>query len=182
MKKIIVFLALILSTLQAVGQEMPSVAGVTFGWTYYQCKRILDKKFNGGDDSYQSEKNKIKYYSIKLADEYFDCATFEFQSNGSITYLSSVIFSSKFDLDELDYAKKQRDRLFKLYSKKYDFRWEQTNKDGLKYYVLGHHPKDVGDGLIVIETSKSKNKNGDMKYWTDVIYATINFVNPTDDI
>lgn len=182
MKKLIICITLMFCALQIVAQEMPKVAGVEFGWPYSKCKRILDNKFNGCDDSYQSEKNMLEYRNISFADSFFDYVHFNFQSDGSTTYLSSIYFVSYYDLSDVESAKKQRDQLYKLYSEKYEYRWNGNDENGFKYYVLGYHPQNANNGLIVISTYKAKNKGGIMKYWTQVSYAGIDFVKPTDDI
>lgn len=57
------------------------VAGVSFGMSYDQCKAILDKKFNNGKSSYQSESNKLSYYDVLFAGETFSSLTCKFQSD-----------------------------------------------------------------------------------------------------
>lgn len=182
MKKLILFIIIILCNLNISAQEMPSVAGVTYGWSYDKCKRVLDNKFNGGDNSYQLDKNKLQYRNIPFANSFFDYVDFNFQSDGSTTYLSSVYFVSSYDLSEIESAKKQRDQLYRLYSKKYEYRWDGKDENGFKYYVLGYHPQNVDNGFIVISTWKGKNNGGIMKYWTQVAYTGIDFVKPTDEI
>ena len=64
---------------------MPKVAGVEFGWPYSKCKRILDNKFNGCDDSYQLEKNRLEYRNISFAGSNFDYVDFYFEANENAT-------------------------------------------------------------------------------------------------
>lgn len=182
MKKIIFFTIAILCNMQIIAQELPTVAGVTFGDNYEACKAKLDKRFNGGEDSHQGTSNELTYYNVNFAGESFSSASFFFQTNGNNTYLSAIGFFCKYNLRDLNHAKAKRDRLYKLFIDKYDFRWSNTNKNGLKYYVFGHSPNDENDGFVVVGISKEGTKDGDMKYWTQIIYGPVNFVNPTDEI
>lgn len=163
-------------------QGLPSVSGVTFGSRYSACKTILDKRFNGGKDSYQTSPNKLTYNDVSFAGEQFDYVDFEFQVEGNATYLYYISFYSRFDLNSAEYAKRQRDRLYTVFSEKYDFRWSGTDEDGFKYYIFGHSPNNREDGFINIGTSKSETKGGKMKYWTILSYGPVNFVNPSDEI
>ena len=182
MKRLIFIVIAIICTLQNVAQEMPTVAGVTFGDSYGACKTKLDKRFNGGKESYQSTPNELTYFDIDFAGESFSYVSFFFQTNGSRTYLSAIRFYCRYSIEDIDYAKAKRDRLYKLFMDKYDFRWSGTDKNGLKYYVLGHSPNDKKDGLVVIDVSKDRTKGGDMQYWTQIAYGPIDFINPTDEI
>lgn len=163
-------------------QGLPSVAGVTFGSRYSACKTILDKRFNGGKDSYQYSTNKLTYYDVSFAGEQFDYVEFEFQVEGNATYLYFISFFSRFNLNSAEYAKRQRDRLYTVFLEKYDFRWSGTNKDGFKYYIFGYSPNNREDGFINIKTFKGETKGGEMKYWTTLSYGPVNFVNPSDEI
>lgn len=163
-------------------QGLPSVAGVTFGSRYSACKTILDQRFNGGKDSYQTFPNKLTYNDVSFAGERFDYVDFEFQVEGNATYLYYISFYSRFDLNSAEYAKLQRDRLYTVFSGKYDFRWSGTDKDGFKYYIFGHSPNNRENGFINIGTSKIETQGGKMKYWTILSYGPVNFVNPSDEI
>lgn len=163
-------------------QGLPSVAGVMFGSRYSTCKTILDQRFNGGKDSYQNSTNKLTYYDVSFAGEQFDYVDFDFQVEGSATYLYSIFFASRFNLNSVENAKRQRDRLYTVFSEKYDFRWSGTDKDGFKYYIFGHSPNNRENGFINIKTSKGETKGGEMKYWTTLSYGPVNFVNPSDEI
>ena len=163
-------------------QGLPSVAGVTFGSRYSACKTILDQRFNGGRDSYQNSTNKLTYNDVSFAGERFDYVDFDFQVEGSATYLYVIFFASRFDLNSAEYAKRQRDRLYTVFSEKYDFRWSGTDKDGFKYYIFGYSPNNREDGFINIKTFKGETQGGEMKYWTTLSYGPVNFVNPSDEI
>ena len=164
-------------------QNMPSVAGVEFGSTYEICKDILDMKFNGGESSYQSEKNALYYYgNISFGGETFDYVNFGFQSDGTRTYLNYIEFVSRFDIPDTEGAKKQRDRLLLTFKDKYEFRWSKPNDQGFYHYVLGYDPINKEDGFVVISTRKGKTKGGEYKIWTEVTYGPFYFVKPTDEI
>ena len=183
MKRVLSIIILILAFASlGKAQGLPSVAGVTFGSRYSACKTILDKRFNGGKDSYQTSPNKLTYNDVSFAGEQFDYVDFEFQVEGNATYLYYISFYSRFDLNSAEYAKRQRDRLYTVFSEKYDFRWSGTDEDGFKYYIFGHSPNNREDGFINIGTSKSETKGGKMKYWTILSYGPVNFVNPSDEI
>jgi len=158
------------------------VVGVQFGWSLSKCKSILDKRFNNGEDSYQLNKNVLTYYDIDFANETFNYVIFSFQNDGTHTYLSSILFNSRFNLDQAKYAKGQRDRLFEVFSKKYNYRWQGTDDNGYKYYVLGEDPKNKENGFIVISTGKGKTNKGETKLWTTVTYGPIPFINLNDEI
>ena len=71
MKRIIFLLSFICAYVISFAQEMPSVAGVKFGWSYSQCKQILDNRFNGGKISNQYVPNELYYNDVYFANEYF---------------------------------------------------------------------------------------------------------------
>ena len=96
-------------------QSLPTVVGVRFGDNYTSCKRVLDKRFNGGRDSYQYFTNKLRYDDVSFAGERFDYVDFEFQVDGNATYLYSIFFVSRFNLSSDEYAKQQRDRLYTVF-------------------------------------------------------------------
>lgn len=183
MKRVLSIIILML-TFASLGktQGLPSVAGVTFGSRYSACKTILDQRFNGGKDSYQNSPTMLTYYDISFAGEQFDYVNFEFQVEGNATYLYYISFLRSFNLSSAEYAIQQRDRLYTVFSEKYDFRWSGTDKDGFKYYIFGHSPNNREDGFINIETSKDETKGGKMKYWTTLSYGPVNFVNPSNEI
>lgn len=182
MKKLIFCLLLHIFYIDVYAQDMPVVVGVEFGWSRSKCKSVLDKRFNNGEDSYQLNKKELVYYDIGFADETFNYVIFTFQNDGTYTYLSSILFNSRFDLDQAKYAKSQRDRLFNIFSSKYNYRWQGIDDDGFKYYVLGENPKNEKDGLIVISTGKGETNEGQIKLWTTVTYGPISFINVKDEI
>lgn len=155
------------------------VAGVSFGMSYEKCKEILDKKFNNGDRSYQSESNKLIYYDILFAGETFNSLTCKFQSDKKGTYLNSINFQKRFNLNEVEKAKAARDRLFDLYSQKYGKGTSYIRNDGFKdyYFPYGNNPF-----FITIMTYKGESIGGGMYIWTTVLYGPIDIINPTDEI
>lgn len=155
------------------------VAGVSFGMSYEKCKEILDKKFNNGDRSYQDESNKLRYYDILFAGESFSSVLFEFQSNTKGTYLNFISFQKRFNLNEVEEAKAARDRLFDLYSQKYDKGLSFIRNDGFKEYYFPYG--NIGD-FIAIFTYKGKSLMGGMYIWTKVNYGPVNIIKPTDEI
>lgn len=164
-------------------QNMPSVAGVEFGSTYETCKSILDVRFNGGESSYQSEKNTLSYSgNISFGGETFDYVNFGFQSDGRLTYLNHIEFVSRFDQSDTESAKIMRDRLFLTFKEKYDFRWSKKDYQGFLYYVLGHDPINKEDGFVVISTCRGKTKGGENKVWTEVTYGPTQFISVSDEI
>lgn len=181
MKKLLTIIILILCCTYLQAQP-PTVAGVQFGTSYEQAKPILDKRFNGGDVSYQLEKNRLTYYNVEFAGESFTYAEFDFQVNALNTYLSYVTFYKSYSLSESALAKGKRDRLFAEYCKKYPFRWERKNEDDYKYYVLGNDYFNSDLGFIVIEVKKDKDRVGTTKLWTILKYVCDGFVNTQDEI
>lgn len=183
MKRFLFLLSFVCAYVISFAQEMPSVAGVKFGWSYSQCKQILDNRFNGGNSSYQYVPNELYYYDIFFANEYFDYVRFRFQIDSSNnTYLNYVSFFASFDINDAKNVKDKRDRLFKFYNEKYDFRWSDVDKDGWKYYVLGHDPFKFEDGFIVISANKINTQAGVLKLWTEIDYGPINFIDPQGEI
>lgn len=181
MKKVLTTIILILCCTYLQAQP-PTVAGVQFGTSYEQAKPILDRRFNGGDVSYQLEKNRLTYYNVEFAGENFTYAEFEFQVNAFNTYLSYVTFYKSYSLSESALAKDKRDRLYAEFCKKYPFRWENINKDNYKVYVFGHNYFNAADGFIVISVYKGENKKGVTKLWTSIAYICNGFVNTQDEI
>ena len=184
MKKLLLIILLLniaIST-KCYSQEMPTVAGVEYGWSYEQCKKVLDNRFNAGKDSYQLDSNTLNYKNINFANEYFDYVNFNFQSNGKRSYLYEIEFEQKFDLSDEEMAKYERDKLEKVYEQKYELRWTKKNEYGFEYYVLGHNPNNKDDGFIIIGIDKDKTRAGVMKLWTYVFYTAVNFVNASDEI
>lgn len=162
---------------------MPSVAGVKFGWSYSQCKQILDNRFNGGKISNQYVPNELYYNDVYFANEYFSYVRFRFQVDSSNnTYLSYISFFASFDINDTKNVKNKRDRLFNFYKEKYEFRWSDVDKDGWKYYVLGYDPFKIEDGFVVIAASKMDTQAGVPKLWTELHYGPINFIDPQDEI
>ena len=155
------------------------VAGVSFGMSYEKCKETLDKKFNNGDRSYQDESNKLRYYDILFAGETFNSLTCEFQSDKKGTYLNFIYFEKRFDLNEVEYAKTVRDRLFDLYSQKYGEGSSFIRDDGFKQYYF---PYGKIPDFIDIITYKGKSIGGGMYIWTTVFYGPVDTINPTDEI
>lgn len=184
MRNLILTITLVLVTnLCGWAQNMPSVAGVQFGWDYTKCKEILDNRFNGGNNSSQYTPNELYYNDVYFANEYFSYVRFRFQIDKyNNTHLEAISFFSSFDIDDAKNAKDKRDRIFNFYKKKYKFRWQNKDDKGWKYYVLGEDPFSPEDGLIVIGVSKMDTNAGIPKLWTTISYGPINFVNPLDEI
>ena len=159
--------------------QAQEVAGVSFGMSYKQCKAILDKKFNNGDRSYQSESNKLRYCDILFAGESFSSVLFEFQSDTKGTYLNFISFQKRFNLNKVEYAKAACDRLFDLYSQKYGKGLSYIRNDGFKeyYFPYGNIPD-----FITIMTHKGESNGGEMYIWTLVNYGPIDVINPTSEI
>lgn len=181
-KALLVFIIAMLNFATSFAQSYPVVAGVEFGSTYENCKRVLDKRFNNGKVSYQSTPNQIEYYNIEFGGEHFDYCMFYFQNDVNRTFLSCIQFVSRFALDEIQHAKDKRDRIYIAYLEKYPLRWQNKDEDGFLYYVLGHNPLNEENGFVVISAFKDKTKAGNMKYWTKISYGPVDFVKPIDEI
>lgn len=178
MKKVIFSLLLFFSTTCLYAQDL--VAGVFFGESYENAKKTLDKRFHGGEDSYQPDRNEINYYEISFGGENFDHAGFVFQTDGTYTYLSFMSFQKRFELNELKEAKEMRDRLSYTYYSKYKNIHEDIDDKGFKYYILSK--EDNGKFDITISLTKDKNKKGNMKYWVIVSYGPEYAIDPSDEI
>ncbi|MCD8290512.1 MAG: hypothetical protein LUC91_03305 [Prevotella sp.] len=179
MRKFLVLFGLLFA-LTVNAQQMPSIAGVTFGWSYSSCKRVLDNRFNNGESSYQSYSDELSYYNVSFGGYRFNYVNFDFQSDGSRTYLYYISFVCSFEVSDSKSATSFRDSLYETYKQKYEFRWSGED-DGYKYYVLGHDPHDPDNGFIIISTMKSTNGKGEMKLFTSVSYTT-SFIDPVDEI
>lgn len=182
MKRIIFFIFLLICELSSNAQTMPSVAGVTFGQSYENCKSILDKQYNNGETSYQLTANELHYTDIRFGGSYFDYVEFDFQVVGGVSHLCRIEFVSRFDLSDSKMAKAQRDALLDTFKDKYEFRWDGKNDDGYVYYVLGHNPVKTEDGFVVIQTYKGKSNGGKLFLWTTVTYGPVYTIDPTDEI
>ncbi|MCD8296489.1 MAG: hypothetical protein LUC88_02845 [Prevotella sp.] len=181
MKKLF-FIFLLLCSICTKAQEMPSVASVTFGWSYEKCKEILDKKYNGGENSLQFEANKLTYYNVTFGNEHFDYVEFYFQSDAKNTYLYIIMFTTSFNDTEYVLLKAKKDRLYNMYNQKYGLRWEGTNDDGCNYYTFGHNPINDENGFVLMNEFKGTNNAGDQRLWLSIGYGPVNFVNPEDEI
>lgn len=177
MKKI--FVALILCFHLSICY-LQSIAGVQFGMSYDECKVLLDNKFENGNKSYQLEKNELDYYGVYFAGEFFSHAAFYFQNDGKRSYLKNIFFFRHFSLTESNKAKSMRDRLFDLYSNKYD---------GVDSYIADNDYrafywdiKNEDDYSISISIDKDKNNKGEMKLWVMVVYLGKNFIKAEDEI
>ncbi|MCD7721761.1 MAG: hypothetical protein LUI09_05980 [Prevotellaceae bacterium] len=175
-------LLFIVACMPLSARDMPAIAGVSFGSSYQSCKDFLDRRFNGGKSSYQSDANRLTYYEVEFGGQYYSYVEFEFQTDGYSTFLSYIEFDIRYEVSEVEAAKKKRDALYAIYSNKYDFRWDGTTDDGFKYYILGHDPLSYENGFVGIGITKAKTKAGDMKIWVNVSYGPVNFINPIDEI
>ncbi len=188
MKKLI-FITLCIIALSAKAQtdsisdnSLPSFAGVSFGMDYFSCKKILDDRFNQGKYSVQGKINKtLEYQNVTFGGEHFDLVFFDFQLEGTTTYLSSAEFFVTYPVSESESAKKQRDRLFNSYSKKYKLLKEDTDRNGYKYYNLGENPFDPNSSLVSIGILKHEGEDGTPLLTSFVLYGPVNFIKQDDD-
>lgn len=180
MKKVLLLLFILCSL--TINAQPPSVAGVQFGSTYNQAKAILDKRFNGGDESYQLQRNKLIYYNVKFAGETFDYAEFFFETNGKRTFLSRANFLTSFNND-IFLAGEMRERLVELYKKKYEYR-QFLMGDGCFADILGSNYFNPEEGFVVIEKFEDSTKSNKKKKeeWVTISYHCEGFVNVEDEI
>ncbi len=181
MKKTILISIMMVLALGAKAQQMPSVAGVTFGWSYEQCKLLLDAKFNDGNPSVQYESNELTYNDITLGGIHYDYATFYFETDGTRDYLFYITLYESFDLSDSSSADKSLDKIRALYGRKYDYRWKGGN-DSDSFYIYGHDPIHANEGFVQIGKMKDETRGGDMKLWIYVYYGPIHIVDPIDEI
>lgn len=129
--KTIVCIVLLLCSMCAMGQGDFKVAGCYKWQTYASCKRILDERFNGGRDSYQSNANKIIYYDVRFGGVDYDVAEFGFSQG----HLKIAEFYSNFLSGEVKGAKSYRE--YVVYKVADAGRYgidEYINDDGFKCY------------------------------------------------
>lgn len=177
MKRLFFLFFTILSFATSAAQK---VAGVQFGHSYQECKRYLDQRFNGGKESYQLEPNRIAYYEITFAGEHFHSASFYFQNDGINTYLYLINFSVSYDIgqDGFNSVIDKSKRLSELFSKKYKLTVDGINEEGWPYFFFKYH----NNNFVSILTSKGKNKKGEEKFWIDLNYGPIYFIDLQDEI
>ena len=179
MKKLLIILCFVFSSLFLFAQDMPSISGVDFGTSYSICKEKFDNKFNNGQISEQSKTTTLNYYSTFFAGYYFDIITFGFSNDttGSSHLCSADFFICYTGTNKAERAKKRRDELFNFYRSKYKFRWSGIDDNGWKYYVLGYDPYNEEDGLIAISIIEFQ---GDL--YVNIGYGPISFISPLDEI
>ena len=180
-KKVLTTIILILCCTYLQAQP-PTVAGVQFGTSYEQAKTILDRRFNGGENSYQLQRNKLTYYNVKFARETFDYAEFFFETNGKRTFLSRANFLKSFNNDKF-LAGEMRERLVELYEKKYEYR-QFLMGDGCFADILGSNYFNPEEGFVVIEKFEDSTKSNKKKKkeWVTISYHCEGFVNVKDEI
>ncbi len=179
MRKILIIMLLMLA-IGVKAQQMPSVTGVTFGWTYDRCKDVLDKRY--GTLHRVMESNSLSYFNVSIAGFDFTYAEYDFANNGETRYLSFVAFCRSFDLSYEKSRNWMFDNLCELYEEKYDYRWSDVDDDGFDYNVYGYDPLDSDDGFVIIKKTKAPTNGGEMKYWVNVYYGPVYLVDRKNDI
>jgi hypothetical protein len=164
-----------------INAQLPTVSGVRFGMSYEECKAILDKKYNNGNDSYQLTPNSLTYYKVTFGGHYFRYIEFTFQKSNK-SYLSRINAYYDVDFGEQKDLQEYQLRILEEYKQKYTYRWETTNDDGFKNYVLGENPFNKKDGFISISIYEAKNNDGEKRLWLNIDYGPVNFINPNDEI
>lgn len=183
--KVIACAVLFISSMCAMGQGDFKVAGCYKWQTYASCKRILDERFNGGANSYQSNANKICYYDVRFCGVDYEVAEFGFGQG----HLETVEFYSSFPPSDVKGAKSYREYVLNKVGDAGPYGFETyTNDDGFKCYDLivkinGPHDatwlkREYGVSLEV-RAFRCENKGGKNRIFVGLFYE---FNSWNDDI
>lgn len=171
---------LVCSVCTAMGQGEFKVAGCYKWQTYASCKSVLDDRFNGGANSYQSNANKICYYDVRFGGVEYDVAEFGFSQG----HLETVEFYSNFPSGDVKGAKSYREYvLYKVADAGGYAIDEYLNDDGFKCYKFPVKFKNGYQGpysgiwvereygvSIEVRAFRSQNLNGKNRIFVGLFY------------
>lgn len=131
--KVMACVVLFICSLGAMGQGDFKVAGCYKWQTYASCKRILDERFNGGRESYQSNANELHYSDVRFGGVGYDIAVFGFSQG----HLETAEFYSNFPPGDVKGAKSYREYVLNKVADTGNYGFKPyTNDDGFKCYDL----------------------------------------------
>ncbi len=162
-------------------EESQKISNVQFGWSYEQCKSVLDRKYNNGEYSTQSKPyHQLEYYEVYFGGIAYDFAHFGFESNGIDSYLTSIDFYSSWNIYESTSAKNKLARIIELYKRKYRLLNKTHNDSGYDTYTFN----ELGSPYFInIELKRAESKGGATRLYLMVSYfITKEHINPLDEI
>ncbi len=168
----------ILSLLPVISYSQ-SVLGIKFGSSYNVVKTALEERY--GRYSVHETNGTLKVYDITMGDFHFDSGTFEFQRNEGGSYFYFVEFDARYSLSNKSVAISNRDYLFSIISDKYDYVESYVNDDGFKCYKFGINPLDEDRALGLITLIKGMGRDGISRYYLDLMYGPIYYVDRSAD-
>lgn len=145
-----------------------SVAGVRLTDEYDNVRYTLEQRY--GYD-YIEESNSINYFDITIGGMFFQLGRFEFEYRNNARRLNYVEFNRRYELSELNKAKKELEEIAKIYRKKYhDIQIATDKKTGFKIFRCCYDPERyIYDILITL--SKDKARSGKTYYFVTVEYG-----------
>ena len=178
MKKIVIFFALLIASINANSQ---SVLGIPFGSKYSVVKKNLEERF-GSYHLYEDE-GKLIVLPISVGGFDFNGGEFYFQRANGTSYFNSARFDKFFDGNDVKLAERSRDYLYSLLKDKYsnDYLEEYENDDGFKCYKFGTNPKNTDNVLGFIRLLRYQKDNGKTGFCLTLEYGPIYYVDKASD-
>lgn len=170
MKKLISFIAMIVTSIVAVAQN--SIAGVAFGSSYIQAAKILKDKFGVPDTE---ERERIVFVDKKYGGFNFDLVTFGFQYGEGKSYFNRCIFIKTFKTSSE--AKDFRDLFAQKLRRDYSLN-EFISDNKFKGYEGGVDPTNgepYGFSLDIVSPTREVNFYGVRLYYGPYDYVNENF-------
>ena len=185
MRKIIL-LTIFLFIYSITRADNSGIMGIPWGSSYYAVEVLLENKFGNREETHKEtdhfidkELYNITVYTVQFAGRVFDSVQFDFTEVNGVKCLDDVVFSAYFSLS----YKYLADRFFECLRtdlrKKYI---EEIFDNDNNAYVYAIHPNDNRNkcGLWL---SKSKGKDGGMRYYVHLIYySPEEYGNPIDEL
>ena len=185
MKRLFMIFLLFISSISSYSYEF-KIAGCYKWQLYSSCKKILDRRFNDGEESYQSNKKNISYYDITFGDVRYDIAEFHFEQS----HLVGASFYMYLEPNEVSKAKTCRDYIYNKYfgRDKYVASHEFTNDDGFKCYELlakadgpNFYQLKDDDLEAYITVSRDKKRRGEKKLYVGIYYYWKSWIPQNED-
>lgn len=144
--------------------KVTSVAGVSFGTSRSSALSALRSRFNYND---VDEGNCVTFYDdVSIGGVNYNYARFYF-NNDKLVAASLVKY---FSIKNFQAAKNLRDRIAGQYLMKYRNMYSNTDHNGIKFYQCGRVDLMLFRYPIAIYITKSKGRDGIMRYYVTVDY------------
>lgn len=177
-KYLLTIILLSLGCLLTMGQ---SVMGIPLGSSYEDTFSALEKRF--GYINVHKKNGNLQLYDFYMGDLMFKFGTFFFQYNGNRSYFNAASFSIPYEKKDLDAAKAVREILYNLLKDKYENEYleEFKNEQGFKCYKFGLNPIDNTKVLGIISIDRANGNDGIERYYLNLDYLPIHYLDKTSD-